>query len=182
MDRISQAWATAEKAFEGIMYGDLPYMKHLRDAHDVVVSVGIDDKTIRIATILHDCVEDTVLTVQDIERDFGWRIAQLVWAVSDGPGKNRQARHANTYSKIYSIENAIIVKLADRIANLKASIGAMTKLEKSDKFKMYLKERDSFKGALLGSSYNFHFYEARVNKLWDIYDATYKLGEKALNG
>ncbi len=176
MDRITKAWNHAEARFEGISYGDFSYLKHLRDAHDVLISVGVMDKTLRIGTILHDNVEDTSDTVQDIEREFGWEIAQLVWAVSDGPGVNRKERHANTYIKTAAIKNAVIIKLADRIANLRASVGSILKRGKVDKFNMYQKEKKSFEQALLHDSVVDKRYEDIVEAMWRMHDAQYALG------
>ena len=178
MDRITKAWNHAEVQFKGIDYGDFSYLKHLRDAHDVLISVGIMDKNLRIGTILHDNVEDTSDTVQDIEREFGWKIAQLVWAVSDGPGKNRKERHANTYAKTAAIENAVIIKLADRIANLRASVGSILRRGKVDKFKMYEKEKKSFERALLHDSVVEKYYEDIVESMWRMHEAQYELGRE----
>jgi len=175
MDRISKAWKHAEDKFDGVLYGDFSYLKHLRDAHDVLVSVGIMEKTLRIAVILHDNIEDTSDTVQDIEELFGWQIAQLVWAVSDGPGETRKERHQNTYPKTASVENAVIVKLADRIANVKASVGSILKRGKVDKFSMYLGERESFMLALNASKHS-PSYDTNVDSLWRMYEAQYDLG------
>lgn len=181
MDRISKAWNRAETMFKDISYGDFPYLKHLRDAHDILVWVGVTDKTLRIATILHDNVEDTADTVQDIERDFGWEVAQLVWAVSDGPGKNRKERHANTYVKIAAIKNAVIVKLADRIANLTASVGSIKKRDKLDKFRMYEREAVSFSTALRDNSIIDDEYRDIVDSMWQMYDTQYEIGRGCIS-
>lgn len=124
-------------------YGNEPYTKHLEDVVSVLKRFGINNNTILAAAWLHDAVEDTPLTIEMVEEEFGNNVANLVFAVTSEPGKNRKTRNTKTYPKIKAHPEAIYLKLADRIANVQASI------ENSiEKLKMYQNEFPAFKIAL----------------------------------
>ncbi len=57
-----------------------------------------------------------------IREEFGEVVARIVWNVTDEPGEDRKTRKARTYQKLRGDELAIILKLADRIANVEASL------------------------------------------------------------
>lgn len=74
---------------------------------------------------------------------FGNEISDIVFAVTSEPGENRADRFRKTAPKIQFNKKALIVKLADRIANTEASLQSNPKL-----YKMYLKEFPLFKELL----------------------------------
>jgi (p)ppGpp synthase/HD superfamily hydrolase len=77
-------------------YSKQPYDVHLRAVADIVASVTDDPEMIATAW-LHDVVEDTPTTLNDVEREFGNVVAQLVDELTDvsRPGDgNRAARKA----------------------------------------------------------------------------------------
>lgn len=100
-----------------------------------------------LAAWLHDTIEDTDATREDIAARFDHAVADLVWAVT-GVGKNRKERNADAYAKIRVAQScfrpAANLKLADRIANVEASKNA------PDKLAMYRKEWPGFRAALNG--------------------------------
>lgn len=141
------ARAFATHKHEGQKYGEKPYTVHLAAVRDVLLSVGVlDDEPLGIAAWLHDTVEDTSTTREEIEVRFGADVASLVWAVT-GVGKNRKERNANAYEKIRAYPLAATLKLADRIANVEASANV------PDKLAMYRKEWPSFRDALAGNGH-----------------------------
>lgn len=78
-DTVSRAAAFAAKAHSGTVRkgNGLPYILHpMEDA--VIVSTMIDDQDVIAAALLHDTIEDTDVTYEDIEREFGVRVASLV--------------------------------------------------------------------------------------------------------
>ncbi|WP_333219408.1 hypothetical protein [Microcoleus sp. Pol12A5] len=75
--------------------------------------------------------------------EFGKETADIVWAVTSEQGENRAERFRKTALKIQSNKKALIVKLADRIANTEASLQSNPQL-----YKMYLKEFPLFKELL----------------------------------
>ncbi|MCC6551804.1 MAG: bifunctional (p)ppGpp synthetase/guanosine-3',5'-bis(diphosphate) 3'-pyrophosphohydrolase [Polyangiaceae bacterium] len=125
-DLFEQARALGVAAHGAQRYGDEPYEVHLRAVVGVLVRFGasLDDGAtapLLVGAWLHDSIEDTSLTRDEIERRLGPEIAELVWRVTDEPAATRKERKLATYPKIRGSEAAILLKLADRIANVEAS-------------------------------------------------------------
>ena len=105
----------------GQRYGHLPYSVHLDAVADVLREFGHgDDPSSMSAAYLHDAIEDQGVTREQIAERFGERVADIVDAVSDPPGADRNARKAAAYPRIRELDDAVTVKLADRIANVQA--------------------------------------------------------------
>jgi (p)ppGpp synthase/HD superfamily hydrolase len=104
----------------GQVYNDeVPYVDHLTEVYGVVKRFGLsDDEEIASAAWLHDSIEDTRTSYNDIAKRFGASVAELVYCVTDERGRNRKERHAKTYPKIKGNVKATQLKLADRIANV----------------------------------------------------------------
>src|SRR4028118_143189 len=125
-------------------YGEHPYSYHLAQVSQVLAESGYaGDEAIAAAGWLHDTLEDTPATYEMLGSEFGTEVADIVWAVTSEPGGNRADRFRKTAPKIQSNKKALIVKLADRIANTEASLQSNPKL-----YKMYLKEFPLFKELL----------------------------------
>ncbi len=126
-DTRARARAAATAAHAGQTYGAAPYEVHL-DHVAAVVERFIDGADSRrdeliVAAYLHDIVEDTTVTLEAVEAGYGAAVARLVAAVTDSPGRNRKERKAKTYPRIRATgPAAVILKLADRIANVEASV------------------------------------------------------------
>jgi (p)ppGpp synthase/HD superfamily hydrolase len=114
-----------------------PYKKHLDDVVDVLKRFGFSGKFI-VAAYLHDIIEDTSLSYNKIKKHFGLEVAEMVYCVTDELGRDRKEKKQKTLPKIASNQDAIILKLGDRIANI----------EHGGKIEMYAKEYQEFKGAL----------------------------------
>lgn len=98
-----------------------PYINHpIALANVLANEAGIDDGRVLIAAILHDTVEDTETTAQELVRHFGQEIADIVLEVTDDKSllkaerKQQQIDNAPTISR-----RAKLVKLADKICNLR---------------------------------------------------------------
>lgn len=125
-------------------YGNQPYTVHLAAVRGVLRWAGIeDDHPLATAAWLHDTLEDTDATREELATRFGNEVADLVWAVT-GVGKNRKERNENVYAKIRAYPQAATLKLADRIANVEAAVRV------PDKLAMYRKEWPAFREALAG--------------------------------
>jgi guanosine-3',5'-bis(diphosphate) 3'-pyrophosphohydrolase len=132
------AWARELHARQ--LYGTAPYSVHLDAVADVLREFGHgDDPVLVTAAYLHDAIEDQDVTREEVARRFGERVASIVDAVSDPPGVNRRARKAAAYPRIRVLDGAVIVKLADRIANVRSG-GPMRD--------MYRKEQAAFREAV----------------------------------
>jgi (p)ppGpp synthase/HD superfamily hydrolase len=101
-------------------YGDQPYVVHLAAVRAVLAEAGIAG-AFGIAAWLHDVVEDTRTTQDEVAAKFGAEVAALVWAVT-GVGDDRKARNLAAYAKMRALPAAVTLKLADRIANVEASV------------------------------------------------------------
>lgn len=125
-------------------YGELPYATHLQAVVDVLYRFGVTDPDIIAAAWLHDVLEDTDKVWAQVSLAFGLRIADLVDAVTNAPGRNREDRAALTYPRIRAVGgDAVVLKLADRIANTEHSIQHKTR-----HLEMYQREFPDFQRAL----------------------------------
>jgi len=158
-DALSKAREFAADAHLGQEYDGGPYTKHLYAVVNVLARFGVNDEELQMAAWLHDTVEDTDVSLEEIEELFGARVRDLVWRVTNEPGKNRKERHVKTYVKIKASKDAVVLKLADRIANVEASIE-----HEQDFLNMYKKEFQGFKEALYTTGEN----EAMWSHLTDL--------------
>lgn len=97
-----------------------PYINHPLALADILANLGgVADPVVLCAALLHDTVEDTATTFEEIELAFGARIAAVVREVTDDKAlpkaerKRLQVEHAPHISR-----EAQLVKLADKIGNL----------------------------------------------------------------
>jgi (p)ppGpp synthase/HD superfamily hydrolase len=97
-----------------------PYINHpLFVALLLSENAGVNDQEILAAALLHDTVEDTNTTPEEIENSFGKRIRDLVAEVTDDKSlpkaerKLRQIEHAKELSV-----GAALIKIADKISNV----------------------------------------------------------------
>jgi len=96
-----------------------PYINHPLALASLLAERGERDPTLLMAALLHDTVEDTATSFEDIERAFGREVADIVREVTDdktlpkAERKRLQIEHAAQLSR-----RAKLVKLADKICNL----------------------------------------------------------------
>jgi GTP diphosphokinase / guanosine-3',5'-bis(diphosphate) 3'-diphosphatase len=98
-----------------------PYINHpIAVANVLANEAHITDPTVLAAALLHDTIEDTDTTADELAGEFGSEIAAIVLEVTDDESLPKQERkrlqiaHAATLS-----EKAKLVKLADKISNLR---------------------------------------------------------------
>lgn len=142
MNLVEKARAYAyDKHKDQLLSDGMPYSVHLEN---VVVNlhrfVSKPSDNLVIACLLHDTVEDTDTTLEEIEALFGPTVKDIVYRVSDEEGKNRKERKIKTYPKIKGHFEATIVKLCDRIANAEYPSNDKQK----DYKEMYRKEQPLF--------------------------------------
>lgn len=151
-----KAMMFAQIAHSGQTYNDeVPYTFHLQAVVNVLERFGITDPIFICAAWLHDCIEDTNRSYNDLKKRFGETVAEIVYCVSSELGRNRKERNEKTYPKIKANESAILLKLADRIANIE--YGAAT----GGKNDMYKEEYEEFRNALYNESSN-----DVIQKMW----------------
>jgi len=129
--RIEKAVALAMKAHEGQRRkSGEPYISHPLAVMKIVQDWGMDEDTI-IAAVLHDTVEDTDVTLDDIKNEFGESVAFLVDGVTKLGDARSGMRDIDTYLPetkdnllrllvaVGSDVRVLIIKLADRLHNLR---------------------------------------------------------------
>ena len=105
------------------------YINHPIAVARIVADIGLDDISLA-AALLHDAVEDTEITLEDVQRNFGDEVASLV----DGVTKlerlqfdSREAQQAATMRKMLVAMardmRVLIIKLADRLHNMRTLAG-----------------------------------------------------------
>jgi len=127
-DLVAIARSLAIRAHANQRYGEAPYEVHLAAAVAVLERHGLTDPELLAAAWLHDTIEDTPVTRAELVDAVGERVAAMVDAVSDGPGANRAERKARPYRMIPHTPGAILIKLADRIANVEAAVGTLPRI------------------------------------------------------
>jgi (p)ppGpp synthase/HD superfamily hydrolase len=135
-------------------YGTMPYSVHLESVVEIATKYIFyvkeeDREDVISACWLHDILEDTDTSPNDIEKAYNRRIADIVLRVSNERGFNRKERNCKTYPKIWENDFAIFVKLCDRISNTrnsKESGHRMYKVYKSEypTFRYAIKERNLY--------------------------------------
>ncbi|MBR4432820.1 MAG: bifunctional (p)ppGpp synthetase/guanosine-3',5'-bis(diphosphate) 3'-pyrophosphohydrolase [Paludibacteraceae bacterium] len=103
-----------------------PYIVHPMEAVEIVSTITSDQELLAAAA-LHDTIEDTDVTVEDIRREFGERVAQLVHEESDqfteGVSEEdswRDRKQAAINRLAAASHDAKIVALGDKLSNMRA--------------------------------------------------------------
>ncbi len=123
--KIEKAFSVAKKAHSGQKRkSGENYITHPLDAAIYLAEYGLDHETI-MAAILHDVIEDTETSLEDLSKDFGKTVAELVDGVSKLDKINFESKEeadaANLQKMILAMSNDIrvlLIKLADRRHNL----------------------------------------------------------------
>ncbi len=102
-----------------------PYITHPIAAAEIIAEMGLDEDAL-VAALLHDCIEDTNVTHEDILKKFGPRVAELV------EGVTKLTRVVYTSKEDEQMENlrkmlmamakdirVILIKIADRLHNMR---------------------------------------------------------------
>lgn len=126
LEKITQAYKVAEKAHEGQLRtsGD-PYITHPLAVASILLDYCMDTDTI-CAALLHDTVEDTDVTLDELRKRFGDDVALMVDGVTKiglVPLNSKEEQQAENIRKILMAMSkdirVIIIKLADRLHNMR---------------------------------------------------------------
>ena len=127
VDLITKAFNFARQAHKGVrrLSGE-PYIMHPISVAQIVCSeIGLGSTSI-CSALLHDVVEDTDYTVEDIENMFGAKIAQIVdglTKISGGIFGEQASAQAENFKKLLLTMNddirVILIKIADRLHNMR---------------------------------------------------------------
>ncbi len=138
-DLVDRAYHFAEE-----MHGDqrrasgIPYILHPTTVACILAELGMDSESIA-AALLHDVVEDTPVTLEEVIKKFGRQIAELIDGVTKLgkiPYSSREEQQAENIRKmLIAMSNdirVIIIKLADRLHNMR-TIECMKEQHRRDK-------------------------------------------------
>ena len=139
MDKIEKAYKFAEKA-----HGDqrrvsgIPYILHPVSVACIVAELGMDTDSV-CGALLHDTVEDTGVTLEEVTKLFGADVAKLidgVTKISKIPYSTREQQQAENIRKMLIAMaddiRVIIIKLADRLHNMR-TMNCMPEQKRRDK-------------------------------------------------
>lgn len=126
LENIRHAYEVAKQAHKAqLRRSGEPYIIHPIAVAGILADLGMDSQSL-IAALLHDTVEDTELTNEDIVKNFGEEIAQLVDGVTKlakVPTETKaEAQAENIRKMLLAMSNdirVIIIKLADRLHNMR---------------------------------------------------------------
>lgn len=129
---IKRAFFLAKEAHAGVRRrSGEPYLLHpIAVAQIVVDEIGLGVKSV-VAALLHDVVEDTEYTVEDMERIFGEKIASMVDGLTKMSGvkmSDTDSAQAEYFRKVlFTLSDdvrVILIKIADRLHNMR-TLGSM---------------------------------------------------------
>lgn len=126
IDAIKRAHDLAVEAHAGqLRASGAEYVSHTIEVATILAQLRLDTDTI-VAGLIHDTIEDTEMTVRDVEKEFGKNVAQIVDGVTKlGKVQFRSAteQQVENYRKMLlsmaSDARVILVKLADRLHNMR---------------------------------------------------------------
>ncbi len=104
---------------------NIPYILHPLEAMGIVATIT-DDQELIAAAALHDLIEDTDATYEDIENEFGKRVADIVLSESNNALPNHkelswhQIREITANNLKHSSIDCKIVALGDKLSNMRA--------------------------------------------------------------
>ena len=125
-ERITEAYRFAREAHGDQKRRDgSPFISHPLAAAQIIAEMGLDEESV-IAAILHDCIEDTPVTHEDVAKKFGDEVAEIV------EGVTKLTRVVYTSKEEEQMENlrkmlmamakdirVILIKIADRLHNMR---------------------------------------------------------------
>ncbi|MCK7641527.1 bifunctional (p)ppGpp synthetase/guanosine-3',5'-bis(diphosphate) 3'-pyrophosphohydrolase [Corynebacterium sp. CCM 8835] len=124
IDTLQHAYRTAERLHEGVYRksGD-PYITHPLAVATIAAEIGMDTTTL-VAALLHDTVEDTDYSLEDLTAEFGEEVARLVDGVTklDKVALGAAAEAETIRKMIVAMSQdprVLVIKVADRLHNMR---------------------------------------------------------------
>ena len=116
-----------------------PYINHPINLVNLLWNTaGVTDPVVVMAALLHDTVEDTATTFAELRQEFGEEVEQLVREVTDDKSLPKQQRkQLQVEHAAHLSQKAKLVKLADKISNLRDIIGSPPADWSSDRKREY---------------------------------------------
>lgn len=145
----AKAFAVAQHSSTNHLYDGKPYDTHLQ----IVVSFAArflyllpegEREAALAAAWCHDTIEDTRVTFNDVKKELGEKVAELVYLCTNEKGRSRKERASEKfYIELATNPTAVFVKLCDRLGNMSYSMSKSSSMSGT-----YRAEYDMFKKAL----------------------------------
>ena len=129
MELVSEAIAFAVKAHDGMRRkkSNVPYILHPLEAATIVGTMT-DDQYVMAGAVLHDVVEDTGVSMEEIEEKFGKRVRELVESETENKRAEKPAAETWRIRKEESLEvlrttndiGVLMIWLGDKLANIRS--------------------------------------------------------------
>ena len=125
MNKIFQALDLITRAHHGqLRQNDVPYTVHLIEVASLVHQFGFQNEDDILIALLHDVVEDTMVSLKDIEEEFGASVAKAVQllTLSDLAQKNFDVKLGEQIGCMRNCNDDVVraVKIADKISNVRS--------------------------------------------------------------
>jgi len=149
-----------------------PYINHPIQVAEILWTLGdVRDQTLLLASILHDTIEDTATTPDEIKMEFGEDVLALVLEVTGDKSLPKQVRkQLQVENAAHKTRNAKLLKLADKISNVQDIITSPPKDWSLERRREYLLWTERVVAGLRGVS----------PKLENRYDAILAEGKRSL--
>lgn len=155
MSLILKAFDFARKKHEGQKYGEMPYFDtHVVGVYAILSKLLPGEEGTLSAALLHDTLEDTQTTLDELHQEFGEEVAQIVDLVTTSTDRWRTRGQkllswdmkfsSAMHGRLPHLQAARFVKLADRLANVRACWES-----KDRRIFMYRDEHAAFEQTLL---------------------------------
>ena len=129
MDKVTKAIEFAAEAHDGMerKKDKIPYILHPLEAA-VIVGTMTEDKDVISAAVLHDVVEDTEITIEEIEKEFGSRVRALVESETEDkraelpPESTWRIRKEESLEELASCRDTdvLMLWLGDKLSNMRS--------------------------------------------------------------
>ncbi|MHA7832971.1 MAG: RelA/SpoT family protein, partial [Algiphilus sp.] len=183
VDEVRHAHALGQQVHSGRMRSSgEPYIYHPLAVARILAEMRLDHVTI-IAAILHDAIEDTEVTKEELAADFGDDVAELVDGVSKfdrAEGVSRAQAQAESVRKLLMAMTkdlrVILIKLADRLHNMR-TLGAMEDKKRRRKARETLEVY-----APIAHRLGIHFLRVELEELafQNLYPQRYRVIERSV--
>ncbi|NBH34095.1 bifunctional (p)ppGpp synthetase/guanosine-3',5'-bis(diphosphate) 3'-pyrophosphohydrolase [Clostridiaceae bacterium] len=120
---VQRAAKFAEKAHAGMLRkgGNMPYIYHPMEVA-LLVSRMTQDEHVIAAAYLHDVLEDTAVTAEELEEQFGERVLMLVQAETEDKSRTWKERKGHTIQHLEHASFEVkLLTLADKLSNMRCT-------------------------------------------------------------
>lgn len=172
MNRLESAELFAKGKHSGIMQADgtTPYWKHLESVVSRLKNIGINDENVLCAAWLHDVMEHTDVTFDDIYQRFEQNVAVMVLSISKDkklPKKDQETQYVQQLKN--ASWQAQIIKLCDISSDLKNLQNSnWSRTRKSKQVKKMLHYINAIKSGLVEHKSQIPSIESIVNGINDV--------------